>query len=259
MLPGATVSTTRSRPAANNDMTEHILSVRGLTKAFDAVVVASNIDFDVRRGEVLGVIGPNGAGKTTLFGMLSGHIKPSAGELVFEGRAITDLAPYQRARAGIGRTFQVPRPFGHMTVEDNLRVCAAFAGKERGRGSGPLVEQVLAATGLAPQRAMLASHLPLLLRKRLELAKALAMKPRLLLIDEVAAGLTDSEVSEFIDIVKSVRDRGISVVWIEHVIRTMMTATDRLMVLDQGQILAIGDPQDVMKQSEVRRVYLGSE
>ena len=235
-----------------------ILSVQGLTKSFGAVSVADDVSFDVVEGEILGVIGPNGAGKTTLFGMLSGHVGPSAGRIVFRGEDITDLPPHDRARKGIARTYQVPRPFGQMTVRDNLRVAATFAGGFSGQQANDWVEQTLSATGMQRVADTLAGRLPLLVRKRHELARALAMRPKLLLIDEVAAGLTELEVTDFIDLVRRIRSMGTTVVWIEHVIRTMLTATDRLMALAGGQVLAIGVPDQVIQLPEVRRVYLGT-
>jgi len=235
-----------------------ILEVTNLTKSFGALTVAKDVSFHVSEGEVLGVIGPNGAGKTTLFGMLSGHIKPSSGMVRFCGKDITTAPPHRRARLGIGRTYQVPKPFGQMTVEQNLRVAATFAGQMDQRSVDHWVGETLALTGLSAHAGMLAGSLPLLVRKRHELARALAMRPRLLLIDEVAAGLTEEEVSAFISMVKSVRSLGIAVVWIEHVIRTMLTATDRLMVLAGGEIVADGNPDKVMALPETRRIYLGA-
>ncbi len=235
-----------------------LLAVSGLTKSFGAVVVATDVNFSVAEGEILGVIGPNGAGKTTLFGMLSGHVQPSAGTIMFRGDDITALPTHDRARRGIARTYQVPRPFGQMTVFDNLRVAATFAGGLSGPEAAEWIERTLAATGLTRYAETLAGRLPLLVRKRHELARALAMRPKLLLVDEVAAGLTESEVGEFIELVRRIRNMGTTIVWIEHVIRTMLTATDRLMALAGGQVLAIGKPDDVMARPEVKRVYLGS-
>lgn len=235
-----------------------ILQVSGLTRAYGAVRVASDVHFNVAEGEILGIIGPNGAGKTTLFGMLSGHVAPSAGKVVFRGEDITPLVTHDRARRGIARTFQVPRPFGQMSVLDNLRVAATFAGGLRGADNIDWIERTLAITGLVRHAETLAGRLPLLVRKRHELARALAMRPRLLLIDEVAAGLTESEVDEFIALVRRIRDMGITVVWIEHVMRTMLTATDRLMALAGGKVLALGKPREVIEMPEVKHVYLGA-
>ncbi len=235
-----------------------LLEVRGLSKSFGAVAVASQVSFDVQEGEILGVIGPNGAGKTTLFGMLSGHVTPSEGSVAFRQEDITALPPHERARKGIARTYQVPRPFGQMTVFDNLRVAATFGGGMTANAVAEWIERTLAITGLTRYADTPAGRLPLLVRKRHELARALAMKPRLLLIDEVAAGLTEQEVNEFIELVRRLRAMGITIVWIEHVIRTMLTATDRLMALAGGQVLALGEPDKVIQLPEVRRVYLGN-
>ena len=235
-----------------------LLEVRGLSKSFGAVAVASQVSFDVQEVEILGVIGPNGAGKTTLFGMLSGHVAPSEGSVAFRQEDITALPPHERARKGIARTYQVPRPFGQMTVFDNLRVAATFGGGMTANAVAEWIERTLAITGLTRYADTPAGRLPLLVRKRHELARALAMKPRLLLIDEVAAGLTEQEVNEFIELVRRLRAMGITIVWIEHVIRTMLTATDRLMALAGGQVLALGEPDKVIQMPEVRRVYLGN-
>ncbi len=234
-----------------------LLSVQGLSKSFGAIHVASEVSFSVNEGEILGVIGPNGAGKTTLFGMLSGHVTPSAGRVYFRDRDVTGLPPQDRARLGIARTYQVPRPFGQMTVFDNLRVAATFAGGMKQAEAVDWVERTLGITGLVRFADVLAGRLPLLVRKRHELARALAMKPKLLLIDEVAAGLTEHELNDFIALIRRIRDMGITVIWIEHVMKTMLTATDRLLVLAGGKALAIGEPAEVIKLPEVKRVYFG--
>lgn len=235
-----------------------ILQVRDLSKSFGAVVIANRVNFNVSEGEILGIIGPNGAGKTTLFGMLSGHVEPSAGEIIFNDEDISKMPTHDRARMGIARTYQVPRPFGQMTVFDNLRVAAIFAGGLSGGEATEWIERTLAVTGLTRFSGMLAGRLPLLVRKRHELARALAMRPKLLLIDEVSAGLTEQEVTEFIELVRRIRNMGITIIWIEHVIRTMLTATDRLMALAGGEVLAIGEPTKVINLPEVKRVYLGT-
>lgn len=236
----------------------NLLEVRQLSKSFGAVAVASDISFDVAEGEILGIIGPNGAGKTTLFGMLAGQVEATSGSLRFRNVDITSLPPHERAQLGIARTYQVPRPFSQMTVLDNLRVAATFGGGLNDTAAAEWIDRTLATTGLSRYAEMLAGRLPLLVRKRHELARALAMRPRLLLIDEVAAGLSEQEVNEFIDLVRRIRDTGITIVWIEHVIRTMLTATDRLMALAGGQILALDEPSKVIQMPEVKRVYLGS-
>jgi branched-chain amino acid transport system ATP-binding protein len=235
-----------------------ILSVRSLSKSFGALQVANDISFDVNSGEILGVIGPNGAGKTTLFALLAGNLPPSAGQVAFNGNDITALPAHERARVGLARTFQVPRPFTHMTVFENLKVAARFAGSLAEEEANAWVERVLAMTGMQSFSDVLAGRLPLLMRKCHELARALASKPKLMLVDEVAAGLTDEEVNQFIALIAAIRKSGVTVIWIEHVMKTMLTATDRLLALHSGKVLAIGKPQEIINLPEVRRVYLGA-
>lgn len=239
-------------------MQRTILSVRNLSKSFGALRVTDDVSFDVHEGEVLGVIGPNGAGKTTLFGLLAGSLKADAGRIDFRGVDLTELPAHERVRAGLARTYQVPKPFGHMTVRDNIRVAALFGAGLGDEEAEMWSDRVLAMTGLQRVAGVLAGRLPLLMRKRHELARALAARPRLLLVDEVAAGLTDREVEEFIALIGQIRGLGTTVIWIEHVMRTMLTATDRLLALASGRLLTIGRPDDVINAPEVRRVYLGA-
>lgn len=235
-----------------------LMEVRNLNKAFGAVRIAENISFAVPEGEVVGIIGPNGAGKTTLFGLLAGSVQLDSGRIEFGGRDITALPTHDRARLGIARTYQIPRPFTHMTVRENLRVAALFAGQLEQAECDEWVDQVLEFAGLTRERDTLAGRLSLLGRKRHELARALATRPSLLLIDEVAAGLTDAEVDDFIDLVARIKGAGITVVWIEHVMKTMLRATDRLLALSGGRIIAEGPPDHVIQTPEVQRVYLGA-
>jgi branched-chain amino acid transport system ATP-binding protein len=237
---------------------EAVLSVRHLSKSFGALQVTHDVSFDVRGGEILGIIGPNGAGKTTLFALLAGNVEASGGTVSFGGEDITAAPAHERARRGLARTFQVPRPFGHMTVFENLKVAARFGGGLAEDEANGWVERVLALTGMQAQAAQLAGRLPLLMRKRHELARALAMKPKLMLIDEVAAGLTDQEVNQFIQLVQAIRKSGVTIVWIEHVMKTMRTAPDRLLALHSGKVLALGKPEEVFDHPDVRRVYLGA-
>lgn len=239
-------------------MTAVLMRAENLNKSFGAVRIAENVTFDIREGEVVGIIGPNGAGKTTLFGLLAGTVPLDSGRILFAGRDVTRLPTHERARIGIARTYQVPRPFTHMTVADNLGVAALFAGGLEEAEAVDWVGQVLEFTGLSRERDTLAGRLSLLGRKRHELARALASRPNLLLIDEVAAGLTDAEVDDFIALVARIKDAGITIVWIEHVMKTMLRATDRLMAVAGGKIIAQGAPGDVIAAKEVRRVYLGA-
>lgn len=239
-------------------MSEPLLRATNLSKAYGAVVIAQNMSFDVSDGEVLGIIGPNGAGKTTLFGLLAGTIPLDGGQIAYGGSDISKSPAFERARLGIARTYQVPRPFTHMTVAENLRVAALFGGELEHAECDDWISRILEFTGLTRERDTLAGRLPLLGRKRHELARALASRPSLLLIDEVAAGLTDAEVEDFIALVARIKDGGITVVWIEHVMKTMLRATDRLMALAGGAIIAEGPPQAVIRSQDVRRVYLGA-
>ncbi len=235
-----------------------LLSVRRLSKSFGAIKAANEVSFDVEQGEIVGVIGPNGAGKTTLFALLAGNLAPSQGRIEYRGDDITELAAHERARRGIARTYQVPRPFSHMTVYENLITAARFGGNLGQREAASWVDRVLAMTGMRHEADVPAGRLPLMMRKRHELARALAMQPRLLLIDEVAAGLTDDEVAQFIELVRAIGRWGATIIWIEHVMKTMLTATDRLIALHSGRLLATGRPGDVIELPEVRRVYLGA-
>ncbi len=241
-------------------MAEAVLfQARGLAKSFGAVRVVQWLDFDVRAGEVLGVLGPNGAGKTTLFNLVSGDVAPDAGQMTFDGRPLGQEPPFQRCRLGIGRTYQVPRPYGGMTVFENLLVAALFGGRQPEAAAQARCARILDECGLAARANQLAGGLPLLDRKRLELARALASGPRLLLLDEIAGGLTDEESKQLVALVRQIRDGGVTVVWIEHVLHALMAVADRLMVLNFGQKIAEGAPAEVMASAEVQRVYMGLE
>ena len=239
-------------------MADSILAIHGLSKSFGALRVAENISFSVEQGEILGIIGPNGAGKTTMFALLAGNLSMDAGQIIFHGQNISTSPAFERARLGLSRTYQVPKPFTHMTVFDNLKVAALFGGGLEEAECEGWINHVLELTGTIEARNTLAGRLPLLLRKRHELARALATKPTVLLVDEVAAGLTDMEVDEFIGLIKEIQLSGITVIWIEHVMKTMLTATDRLIARAGGEVIAMGVPQDVIATDEVRRVYLGA-
>ncbi len=236
-----------------------ILSLTGLSKRFGAVVVADGLDLDVRAGEALGVLGPNGAGKTSLFGMITGTLKPDAGRMMFEGADISGLSPETRCKRGIARSFQVPQPFGGMTVFENLLVAASFGGQLTERAAYPRCLEVLDRCGLAHRANQRAGTLTLLDRKRLELARALATAPRLLLLDEVAGGLTDHECVDLVALIKDVRASGVSIVWIEHVVHALLSVVDRLVVLYGGKFIAEGDPRVVIESGPVREIYMGIE
>src|SRR6187399_3783212 len=228
-----------------------ILAFDKVSKRFGAVIVAQAIDLTVAEGEALGIIGPNGAGKTTLFGIASGTVAPDAGRVVFAGMDITHLAPERRCRMGIGRSFQIPQPFNGMSVFENLVVAAAFGGGRAERDTYPRCVELLQQCGLADKANRPAGRLTLLDRKRLELARALATQPRLLLLDEVAGGLTEHECATLVALIKDVRASGVSIIWIEHVVHALLAIIDRLLVLHGGKFIAEGDPRTVIRSPQV--------
>jgi branched-chain amino acid transport system ATP-binding protein len=234
-----------------------ILALDKISKRFGAIVIADAIGLALAPGETLGIIGPNGAGKTTLFGIMTGTIAPDAGRVLFEGADITRQSPPRRCRMGIARSFQIPQPFGEMTVFENLVVAAAFGAKRRERDAyGPCMD-ILAQCGLAAAANRRAGSLTLLDRKRLELARALATNPRVLLLDEVAGGLTEHECAALVALIKQLRQSGLSIIWIEHVVHALLAAIDRLVVLHGGTLIAQGDPQTVIRSPAVADIYLG--
>jgi branched-chain amino acid transport system ATP-binding protein len=234
-----------------------MLELKSVSKAFGTIVVASDIDLSLARGEALGIIGPNGAGKSTLFNLITGMLRPDRGRIVLEGRDITALPPEQRCRAGLGRSFQIPLPFEHLSVFENLSVAALFGGGMSQAEAVQVCGETLALTGLEPKANLRAGSLSLLDRKRLELARALATRPRILLLDEIAGGLTDAECHILIETIRSIHARGISIIWIEHVVHALLAVVSRLVVLDFGRIVAQGVPSEVMRSSEVQTIYMG--
>jgi branched-chain amino acid transport system ATP-binding protein len=234
-----------------------MLELRGVSKAFGAIVVAERIDLSLSSGEALGVIGPNGAGKSTLFNLITGMLRPDSGRVILDGRDITDLAPEDRCRAGIGRSFQIPLPFDHLSVFENLSVAALFGG---GMGQAEAVQhcgRTLELTGLEAKANRPAGSLPLLDRKRLELARALATQPRTLLLDEIAGGLTEAECHELVETIRTIHAGGVGIIWIEHVVHALLAVVQRLVVLDFGRVVAQGVPAEVMRSSEVQTIYMG--
>jgi branched-chain amino acid transport system ATP-binding protein len=235
-----------------------LLSVRGLSKKFGRVITADDVTFDVHEGEAFGIVGPNGAGKSTLLNLIGGVIDPDAGSIEFGGRDITRLKAANRAKVGIARSFQIPRPFVDMTVFENVYVGSSFAGGTRGQQGYDRAYSALETTGLLSLAETPAGQLRLLDRKRLELARALATGPRLILLDEIAGGLTEKEIPPLIDTIRGLLASGVTVVWIEHIVHALVSVVDRLMCLAEGRILAIGDPHEVMRSPEVIEVYLGT-
>jgi len=236
-----------------------ILQIDGLGKAYGAVVVADDQSWRLGAGEALGVIGPNGAGKTSLFNLVTGTIRPDRGKIRYDGADITGWSAARRCRAGIARSFQVPQPFGAMTVYENALVAAT-----QGAGLGAAAAEahcldILARTGLLHRSNRAAGGLTLLDRKRLELARALCARPKLLLLDEIAGGLTEGECRILVDTIRDIRATGVSIVWIEHVVHALLAVVDRLMVIDFGRKIAEGPPALIMDSREVREIYLGIE
>ena len=234
-----------------------LLSLDYLSKRYGALVVTDCFSFDVAEGEIVGILGPNGAGKTTLFNLIAGTVRADSGRVAFNGRDITRQGTAERCRSGISRSFQVPHPFVGMTVFENVLVGATF-----GREGGQAVEYALHAleiSGLKKKANQLAGALPLLDRKRLELARAMATEPKLLLLDEIAGGLTESECHELLDAIRTIHASGVTIVWIEHVVHALLSVAKRLVVVNFGKKLADGEPGSVMNSREVRSVYLGED
>jgi branched-chain amino acid transport system ATP-binding protein len=235
-----------------------ILELENLSKSFGRLKVADSIFLTLAEGEALGVVGPNGAGKTTLFSLIGGLLKPDSGAVRLDGRDITAASPQARCAAGIARTHQIPLPFEKLTVFENLLVGACFARQRRERDAVELCGAILERVGLLRQANRLAGALPLLDRKRLELARALATTPRLLLLDEIAGGLTEGECGELIATIREVSASGVTIVWIEHIVHALLAVVTRLIVLDFGQIIAQGEPRAIMDSRQVREIYLGA-
>ena len=236
-----------------------ILLVQDLTKTFGNLTAVDHLTFDVQEGEILGMMGPNGAGKTTIFNLITGVYGPSRGKVIYKGKDVTHLSAAHRCRLGIGRTYQIPRPFENMTVFENLLVGAEYGANLKGKQARAEATEVLDFTALLPKKEVFAGKLPLLDRKRLELARALATKPSLLLIDEVAAGLTEAEVEALLHIVKSIQAKGVTIIWVEHILMMMNKGVDRLLVINAGKWLMCADPKECMESKEVQEVYLGME
>jgi branched-chain amino acid transport system ATP-binding protein len=239
-------------------MTAPLLEVAGVGKRFGRLSVLDDVSFSVGAGEAFGIVGPNGAGKSTLLNLVNGVLKPSAGTIRFDGADVTRTGAAARCRAGIGRSYQIPRPFGGMTVLENALVAASFGGGHSGRAATDCAWQALDTAGLAGQADLPAGSLRLLDRKRLELARALATEPRLVLLDEIAGGLTEAEVPALVETVQGLVRQGVAVVWIEHVVHALVAVVTRLLCLTYGRVLAVGDPHDVLADPQVVEVYLGS-
>jgi branched-chain amino acid transport system ATP-binding protein len=274
MLPAGLSTAPLSRPTPEVGIPEgprvavspgpNLLELDRVSKRFGRVPVADGLCLSVGEAELVGVVGPNGAGKTSLFSIISGDLSPDAGRVIFAGRVVNGLDVASRCRLGIGRTYQIPRPFEQMTVFENVLLASQSGAGLRRKAANENTFEVLERTGLAPDANRRAGQLGLLSRKRLELARALATRPRLLLLDEVAAGLTDPEVAELIAIVGQLRaspttGSGMAVVWVEHVVRALTATVERLVCLDGGAIIADGLPEEVLADPMVKQVYLGTD
>ncbi|GAB4362629.1 MAG: ABC transporter ATP-binding protein [Oricola sp.] len=235
-----------------------LLSLKSVNKTFGALTVADNVDLDLMEGEALGIIGPNGAGKSTLFNLIGGSLRTSSGSMAFAGTDLAGMPASERCRLGISRSFQIPHPFVGMTVHENLLV-ASFFGNSGHRDVEKECRDILERTGLLAKANVPAGRLTLLERKRLELSRALASGPKLLLLDEIAGGLTDAECHELVATIRDIRDTGVSIIWVEHIVHALTAVVDRLIVIDFGRIVAEGAPDTVMKDPLVQEIYMGIE
>ena len=236
-----------------------ILALTKVCKRYGAIVVADGLDLALAEGEALGIIGPNGAGKTSLFNLIAGTIRLDSGSIRFRDRDIASLGAAARCRLGIARSFQIPHPFAGMTVFENIVVGAAFGGGMAERDAYRKAFEVAELTGLAAKANVLAGALTLLERKRLEMARAIATGPKLLLLDEIAGGLTDGECQELVVTIRAIRSEGVALIWIEHIVHALVSVVDRLLVLDFGHKIAEGMPREVLADARVQAVYLGIE
>lgn len=238
-------------------MAGSLLTIDRVSRRFGALTVVDQLSFAVAPGEALGIIGPNGAGKSTLFNLITGDLAVDEGTVVFDGADVSSLSPHARCRAGVGRTYQIPHPFSKMTVFENLLVGATFSHRHRDGSIHDHCVNVLQVTGLLSKANAQAGSLTLLQRKRLELARALSIRPRLLLLDEIAGGLTEPECQELLDTIRKVNASGIAIVWIEHIVHALVSFAGRIMVINSGRKLDDNVPDRVLANPAVKEVYLG--
>lgn len=231
-----------------------VLSVDRVNKRFGGIVAVKDMTFEVQAGEVLGLMGPNGAGKTTLLNLIAGVYRPDSGRVLFQGKDITRRAPHKICHLGIARTYQIPQPFTSLLVRDNLRVAATYGRK---KGDTFELDEILDLVDLSKQKGVIAGDLATVSLKKLELARALASNPTLILLDEVAAGSTDAEIPRILAIIRQVRKMVKAIILVEHVMKVMVEAVDRIVVMDKGEKIAEGAPSQVMKDEKVLAAYFG--
>jgi len=236
-----------------------ILVAQGLSKSFGALKATADVSLSVQPGEALGIIGPNGAGKSTLFNLIAGTFPADAGQVILEGRDVSRASAADRCRQGIGRTYQIPKPFAQLSVLENLLVAASFGGQEREKDAMHDCGQILDRLGLGRLSNTPAGGLRLLERKRLEMARALATRPKVLLLDEIAGGLTEPECESLVATIREIKDSGVAIIWIEHVVHALLAVVDRLAVINFGALLAEGPPKETFASREVQEIYLGIE
>lgn len=237
---------------------EHILSVKKVRKIFGGLIALKDVDLELKKNEILGLIGPNGAGKTTMFNVIAGALKADGGSITFDGQDITKVRTDIRCRLGIARTFQITKPFQSMDLIENVSVGAYFGGNCKTlRSAKQKAEEILAFIGMEDLLHLEAKSLSIGNRKKLELARALATEPKILLLDEVMGGLTPTERNEIINVIKKIRETGISIIMIEHVMKAVMSVSDKVVVLNRGEILAKGSPKEIVENPLVIEAYLG--
>ena len=234
-----------------------LLALSDVNKHYGALKVTDQMSFELAQGEALGIIGPNGAGKSTLFNLITGNVRPDSGQIYFQGKDITQMPVAERCTSGIGRSYQIPHPFVGMSVFENVLVGATFGAQMSEHEAYTLCIDILDKTGLLDKANILAGQLPLLDRKRLELARALATQPQLLLLDEIAGGLTEAEVHQLVTTIDDIRSDGVSMIWIEHIVHALIAVVDRIMAINFGALLKQGEPASVMASPEVQEVYMG--
>lgn len=232
------------------------LIVNNITKKFGGMVALKDVSFELEQGEIFGLIGPNGAGKTTLFNIISGLLKQTAGEVIYQGKSIPRMSPFRRCRIGIGRTFQVVKPFSTMTVRENVAVSAMAIGKRKGEALEK-ADEIIAMLGIEDKSDRLPGELTLSDKKRIEVSRALVSEPKLLLLDEVMAGLNTREMLDFTEIIRSISKSGVTIIMVEHVMPAIFALCDRVLVLNFGQVLTIGTPQEIINNQKVLEAYLG--